>query len=356
MAGLLGAFPVYADNAPMPGVPTLSPSPPSQPTLLGNGVIPGLGQETIPVLGYHFHEVNDDNEDEDVASTMSSTATHRSVLSARELRRLMQRAREISESQGLPSNALDSFLESGDMYEMLMCIQASLLSFNQALERARVASTLEDTGFQKNLQDQLNVCLFSTATSSYVTETLEHVMEFIRRDPKTFDVPIGLINNANHWSDLSTLVSTLLTSVRSNMKTKIMSSLESEETCSKLASRLMPSKGDVTIGHHKHATLLRQVFKLFQIQLEAQASQATAQAAAAAAHSVSPDSPTPESDTNQTEKTIYTSASFWTFLDDLLEEVHVYARAQVGTGPDADIKFQEEMNMYVSSSNAKFFC
>ncbi|KAI9568757.1 hypothetical protein HD554DRAFT_713099 [Boletus coccyginus] len=159
--------------------------------------------------------------------------SHSAQLSPRRMKRLKTYAKDLCDELEIPEKKLFDFVESGNVYYMLVNMKASLLKYestNQANESKLILETLTSKDFEIALHNRLLACLLSPNLTAYVTDTQRHVMDFIFEHQDVFKIPAGLFDDSELKSTLRATVSRLLATIRSHLKTQLTLSI-SKKTC-----------------------------------------------------------------------------------------------------------------------------
>ncbi|KAH7917002.1 hypothetical protein BV22DRAFT_1135793 [Leucogyrophana mollusca] len=100
-------------------------------------------------------------------------------LTPRRTKRLKVYANQLAEKHGISKQELSSFIDTGDIFVMLVDIKANLIQKNenqQGSELGDLKELIESTPFQTALKVRLTACLMSPNITAYVTDTQQHIM------------------------------------------------------------------------------------------------------------------------------------------------------------------------------------
>ncbi|KAI6116979.1 hypothetical protein EV401DRAFT_2073038 [Pisolithus croceorrhizus] len=115
----------------------------------------------------------------------------------------------------IPKKSLLNFIETGDLFHMLSTM---------------LQETLTSKDFEISLHNRLLACLLSPNITAYVMDTQRHIMDFIFKHQNIFKIPVGVFDNSELKSSLHTVVSRLLATIHSHLKSQLMLSI-TKKTC-----------------------------------------------------------------------------------------------------------------------------
>ncbi|KAG1876647.1 hypothetical protein DFJ58DRAFT_721115 [Suillus subalutaceus] len=108
---------------------------------------------------------------------------------------------------------------------MLIDLKAALYKRNEDQEKAallELKELIDSKDFKSALQSRLTACLLSPNITAYVTDTHTNTMEFIKNHREVFKLPAALIQDVELLAQLLKIVSELLSSIRGNLKAKLV--------------------------------------------------------------------------------------------------------------------------------------
>ncbi|OAX34516.1 hypothetical protein K503DRAFT_833181, partial [Rhizopogon vinicolor AM-OR11-026] len=152
------------------------------------------------------------------------------------VQRLKVYATKVTEDTGVSEKLLHDFIDTGEIYYMLIDIKASLLLRSEG-NRSSILADLKELleskdlkvfvatvlyrAIHSGLQNRLTACMLSPNLTAYVIDMHGHIMEFIRERHEVFKVPQSLFEDVELSAQFSKIVSELLASIRGNIKTKV---------------------------------------------------------------------------------------------------------------------------------------
>ncbi|KAI6028146.1 hypothetical protein EDC04DRAFT_2899108 [Pisolithus marmoratus] len=116
---------------------------------------------------------------------------------------------------------------------MLVDIKAHLIKSDTAKQTNQfqaLQDTLRGKDFEASLQTHLFACMLSPNLTAYVTDTQQHIMEFIAEHPDIFKVPGSVFDNVELKTLLRKLITKPLASIHSHIKTQLITSIV-KQTC-----------------------------------------------------------------------------------------------------------------------------
>ncbi|KIK75215.1 hypothetical protein PAXRUDRAFT_19184 [Paxillus rubicundulus Ve08.2h10] len=113
--------------------------------------------------------------------------------------------------------------QRGNFFYMLVDMKATMTKYEltqQANQFQGLQDTLQLKDFEVALQNRLLACMLSPNITAYVTEAQRHIMEFISEHPDIFKVPPAIFEDAELRSQLGKLVTKLLSTIRSQIRSQ----------------------------------------------------------------------------------------------------------------------------------------
>ncbi|EGO30565.1 hypothetical protein SERLADRAFT_432137 [Serpula lacrymans var. lacrymans S7.9] len=153
------------------------------------------------------------------------------ALTPRKTKKLKIYGSELCTELGLPEGSLDSFIGMRDpileyIFHMLLHIKAHLITKESTQQLGKYKEFLESADFKAVMTDRAIVCIISPNISAYVTEMSKQTMIFIKANPTIFKVPPGVFEDPELYELLGSIVQTKLASARSNLKGKLLNSIQ----------------------------------------------------------------------------------------------------------------------------------
>ncbi|THG92831.1 hypothetical protein EW026_g8211 [Hermanssonia centrifuga] len=182
---------------------------------------------------------------------------------AREVKRLKMFGTQVARQVGIPADSLDCFVEL-EVKQMLITLMARII----ALEAEKVCDENEELlrskKFGRGLAKRVLACLLSPNLSAYVTEVTDHVVNFIRKNPVRFKVPLPVLEDPELVEVLAGLVSVYLTDLCSAIKQKMNSSIKKGQDIATLVARLVYKTNiEMTVSHWIRIAFLRRCLVVF---------------------------------------------------------------------------------------------
>ncbi|KAG2126073.1 hypothetical protein BD769DRAFT_1666296 [Suillus cothurnatus] len=153
-------------------------------------------------------------------------------------KRLKLYVNQVTEETGCPQEALHRFIDTGSIFHMLIDLKAALFKRNEDQEKAALLELKElidskdSKDFKSALQSCLTVCLLSPNITMYVTDMHMNItapfslpIDFIKNHCEVFKLPAALMQDVELLAQLSKIVSELLSSIRGNLKSKLVISI-----------------------------------------------------------------------------------------------------------------------------------
>ncbi|KAI6017559.1 hypothetical protein BKA83DRAFT_10252 [Pisolithus microcarpus] len=193
-----------------------------------------------------------------------------SQLDSHRVKHLKLYAKKIAEVNQILEKGLMEFVNTGDLFYMLVDIKAHLIK-SDATKQTNQFQVLQDTlrgkDFEAGLHTRLLACMLSPNLTAYVTDTQQRIMEFIAEHPEVFKVPGGIFDDAELKTLLGKLVTKLLASIRSHVKTQLITSI-AKRTCIIDATRNLAhstSGMELEASHWNRMAFLRRCLRIFLI-------------------------------------------------------------------------------------------
>ncbi|KAG2081034.1 uncharacterized protein F5147DRAFT_783951 [Suillus discolor] len=197
---------------------------------------------------------------------LALTVTDPSMFTPGLTKRLKLYAMKVAEERGVDKDHLVDF--TGGIAYMLIDLKATMMLFSAANRKsllAEIKELIESKDFKSGLQNRLTACVLSPNLTAYVNDTLEHVMEFIKKNSEIFKVPLFLFEDIELTAQLSTLVSEALSCIRGNVKAKLMSSIIKRSSIIDTARSLAHGCLEVDASHWNRYAFLRRCLRIFLI-------------------------------------------------------------------------------------------
>ncbi|KAG1733334.1 uncharacterized protein EDB91DRAFT_1251337 [Suillus paluster] len=163
---------------------------------------------------------------------------------------------------------LNDFIDTGGIYYMLIDLKVCMMKFDVA-QRAAILLDLKELinskDFKSALQNRLIACLLSPNITAYMEDTLPHIMNFIKNNSGIFKVPLSLFKDVKLTAILAKTVSELLSSIRGNMKSKLLASICKRMSITDTAKSLAHGSIEVDSAHWNRLAFLRRCLRVFMI-------------------------------------------------------------------------------------------
>ncbi|KAG2086476.1 hypothetical protein BD769DRAFT_1681114 [Suillus cothurnatus] len=143
-------------------------------------------------------------------------------------KRLKMHAKKSCEENEVPHEEVMTFIDSGDIFYMLVDLKITLIKLcqgNKARRMQELKDALESKDFENGLNNHLFACMLSPNLTAYVTDTQSHIMDFIVKNRDIFKIPPELLDNVELRAQLGKAVTKLLTNIRSAIKTVLTTSI-----------------------------------------------------------------------------------------------------------------------------------
>ncbi|KAG1724738.1 hypothetical protein EDB19DRAFT_2043411 [Suillus lakei] len=189
-------------------------------------------------------------------------------LSPSQTKRLKVYANQVAEETGCPQEVLHKFIDTGSIFHMLIDLKAALFKRNEDQEKAallELKELIDSKDFKSALQSRLTACLLSPNITAYVTDTHSNIMEFIKNHREVFKLPAALIQDVELSAQLSKIVSELLSSIRGNLKAKLVASISKRMSVMDTAKSLAHGIIEVEACHWNRYAFLWRCLRIFLI-------------------------------------------------------------------------------------------
>ncbi|KAG1762174.1 hypothetical protein EDD22DRAFT_953326 [Suillus occidentalis] len=181
-------------------------------------------------------------------------------LSPSQTKKLKLYADEVAKRTGCPQEVLHNFVDAGSVFHMLIDLKAnSFIRINEQ-EKATLVDLkelIDSKDFKSALQSRLTACLLSPNLTAYIDDTHMNIM--------VFKIPAVLINDVELLAQLSKIVGDLLSSIRGNLKGKLVSSLIKHMNIMDTAKSLAHSIIEVDAAHWNRYVFLWCCLHIFLI-------------------------------------------------------------------------------------------
>ncbi|KAI6153763.1 hypothetical protein BKA82DRAFT_133834 [Pisolithus tinctorius] len=256
-----------------------------------------------------------------------------------EQKRLKQFGVSLCRVKGLPEDALDDFTVLSSK-EMMITVHADMLELHARQTKSHAEQFIESEEFKDILRERLRVCLLSPNLTAYVQEVANRIFTYAKQHLSTFKIPEAALEDPEMTERITSLISHLLTSARSNMKQKITNHIASKSHISILAKSLSPGGGyEMTTAHWARIAFLRDSMIIFETVVEDSKERVATQKklrARQSALATLDDAADNEEDqelaennseggAKNTEEKIWTSNEYWEYVDMVLRELRAEA-------------------------------
>ncbi|KAI6008548.1 hypothetical protein EDC04DRAFT_2907034 [Pisolithus marmoratus] len=146
------------------------------------------------------------------------------LISASRAKHLKLYAKRVTEVNQISERDLMEFIDMGDVLYMLVDIKAHLIKSDttkQTNQFQALQDMLRGKDFEVGLHTHLLACMLSPNLTAYVTDIQQCIMEFIAKHPDIFKVPGGIFEDVELKTLLGKLVTKLLASIHSHVKTQV---------------------------------------------------------------------------------------------------------------------------------------
>ncbi|KIK97318.1 hypothetical protein PAXRUDRAFT_136530, partial [Paxillus rubicundulus Ve08.2h10] len=147
-------------------------------------------------------------------------------LAPRCIKCLMTYARKVCKELSIDEKPVFGFVDTGNLYLMFVDIKATLVKYEASNQTSQLQA-LQDTlnSNTSSLSTHLLACILSLNTTTYVTDTQHHIMEFISDHLEIFKIPVAISNNSELQNSLGKTVTMLLSDIHSHLKTHLTTSI-----------------------------------------------------------------------------------------------------------------------------------
>ncbi|KIK78700.1 hypothetical protein PAXRUDRAFT_163265, partial [Paxillus rubicundulus Ve08.2h10] len=161
------------------------------------------------------------------------------VEAQQEQKHLKQFGISLCRTKGLPEGTLDDFAVLSSK-EMMITVHADMLELHAQRRKSQAEQFIESEEFKDILRERLQVCLLSPNLTAYKQCLLLIWQAYAKQNLSTFKIPEVALEDPEMTEYITSLISHLLTSARSNMKQKIANHIVSKSHISILAKSLAP--------------------------------------------------------------------------------------------------------------------
>ncbi|KAG1734733.1 uncharacterized protein EDB91DRAFT_1250852 [Suillus paluster] len=189
-------------------------------------------------------------------------------LTPRRTKCLKTHAQKLASDRGIPLQKLLAFIENGDLFIMLLELRAGQIEREEGTEANAIQElekliSLKD--FESALKSRLTACMLSPNLTAYVTDTQQHVMEFIQGHTELFKISEGLFDDNELRTQLGKLVTRLLATIRGQIKTALTTSIIKRLSIMDALKPLIHSGMEVDSSHWTRFAFLRRCLRIFLI-------------------------------------------------------------------------------------------
>ncbi|KAG2126139.1 hypothetical protein BD769DRAFT_1668573 [Suillus cothurnatus] len=175
-------------------------------------------------------------------------------LTPRRTKRLKTHAQQLATDYGVPLKKLLAFIENGNLFHMLLELRASQLKREE-----------ENEDFESALKGRLTACMLSPNLTAYVTDTQQHIMDFIKEHGDLFKISESLFDDNELRMLLSKLVTRLLATIRGAIKTALTTSISKRLSIMDALKPIIHSGMEVDSSHWTRFAFLRRCLRIFLI-------------------------------------------------------------------------------------------
>ncbi|KAG2156929.1 uncharacterized protein EDB93DRAFT_1247117 [Suillus bovinus] len=193
-------------------------------------------------------------------------------LTPQRAKHLKMHAKKACEENDVPEEDVMTFINSGDIFYMLIDLKITLVKLcqgNKARRLQELKDALESKDFENGLYNRLFACILSPNLTAYVTDTQSHIMDFIGKNRDIFKIPPGLLEDVELRSQLGKVVTKLLTNIRSSIKTTLTTSIVKCTSIADVTRSLARSRSGMEVDstHWNRIALLRRLLRIFLISV-----------------------------------------------------------------------------------------
>ncbi|KAG1828026.1 hypothetical protein EV424DRAFT_1537029 [Suillus variegatus] len=189
-------------------------------------------------------------------------------LTPRRTKRLKTHAQKLASDRGIPLQKLLAFIENGDLFIMLLELRAGQIERDEGTEAnalQELEKLISSKDFESALKSRLTACMLSPNLTAYVTDTQQHVMEFIQGHLELFKISEGLFDDNELRTQLGKLVTRLLATIRGQIKTALTTSIIKRLSIMDALKPLIHSGMEVDSSHWTRFAFLRRCLRIFLI-------------------------------------------------------------------------------------------
>ncbi|KAG2122905.1 hypothetical protein DEU56DRAFT_917613 [Suillus clintonianus] len=181
-------------------------------------------------------------------------------------------AKKLCEDNEVPTGEVMRFIDSGDMFYMLIDLKITLIKLyevNKAKRLQELKDALESKDFENGLYNRLFACMLSPNITAYVTDTQLHIMDFITSHCDVFKIPPGMLEDVEVRAQLGKSVTKLLTGICSVIKTALTTSVVKHTSVADVTRALACSRSGMEVDstHWNRIALLRCLLRIFIISI-----------------------------------------------------------------------------------------
>ncbi|KAG2087602.1 uncharacterized protein F5147DRAFT_781252 [Suillus discolor] len=211
-----------------------------------------------PITAGIHHRRTDSAADQDDPTILMPSCT----------KQLKVYAKKVAEENDISEKDLYDFIDTGGIYYMLIDLKVCMMKSDTGQKAALLhdlKELLNSKDFKSALQNRLIACLLSPNITAYVTDTHPHIMNFIKDNSGVFKVPPSLFEDVELTAVLAKIVSELLSSIRGNMKNKLLASIRKHMSIMDTAKSLAHGSIEVDSAHWNRLAFLRCCLRVFMI-------------------------------------------------------------------------------------------
>ncbi|KIJ15047.1 hypothetical protein PAXINDRAFT_12307 [Paxillus involutus ATCC 200175] len=259
----------------------------------------------------------------------------------------------------------------------MITVHADMLKLHAQRRKSQAEQFIESEEFKDILRERLRVCLLSPNLTAYVQEVASRIFismvakpnqkqcllliwqAYAKQNLSTFKILEVALEDPEMTEYITSLISHLLTSVRSNMKQKIANHIVSKSHISVLAKSLAPGGGyKMTTAHWAHIAFLCDSMIIFELVVEeckrrGGQKKLGAQQSAPAAPDHTDENEEEQAENNSevnsknAEERIWTSNEYWEYINMVLREL----RAEAYVAETTPVARAKHMEAYADMRN-----
>ncbi|KAG2115375.1 uncharacterized protein F5147DRAFT_834423, partial [Suillus discolor] len=177
-------------------------------------------------------------------------------------------AQKLASDRRIPLQKLLAFIENGNLFFMLLELRAGQIEQeegNEAHALQELEKLISSKDFESALKSRLTACMLSPNLTAYVTDTQQHVMEFIQGHLELFKISEGLFNDSELRMQLGKLVTWLLATICGQIKTALTTLIIKRTSIMDALKPLIHSGMEVDSSHWTRFAFLRRCIRIFLI-------------------------------------------------------------------------------------------